>query len=148
MAFSFIEAVQVVHDVFSNSEVLQLFGYAASTRELLAETAYLPPRCEFILESGANRKVVISFCYDRHNRDDNHFFTVEVFNTEAVASFLIEEWMGLQRIKMEPYPFILSSYTGTLRERLSGFVFFLESQLCSDPILDVLRGRNWLDVPW
>jgi hypothetical protein len=145
MHSSFTEAVEWVHAMFSKSEVLRQLGYGTCSREVPAESPFLPATCHFAMHTSGNRRLVISFCY---GQDGNHFFTVEVFNTTAASSFLLEEWLSQQGVKLEPYPFILSSYAGTPSERLTGFVSFLDSQLSTAEMADVLGGRGWLNIPF
>lgn len=145
MHSSFAEAVRMVDDVLGSSTVLRGLGYATCSREPSGETQALPPMCRFTLQTSASRRLAICFC---HQRDGNHFFTVEVFNPPPASSFLLDEWLIRQGDTLDPYPFILSSYSGTQGERLAGFVSFLERHLSSAGLAGILSGRDWADIPF
>jgi hypothetical protein len=139
----FIDAIKLVDEVFTASPVLQRLGYSTHRRKLCGETVLRDPGCCFTLRTGPNREFVISFSY---RSDGNHYFIHEVFNTKKEASFLLEDWPGLA--PNQPSPGALRAYVGTVRERLIGYVSFLERLLCADEIASVLRGESWLDIPF
>jgi hypothetical protein len=145
MSARFIETVELVHEVFSTSQVLTALGYATSSREYTKETVALDAGCRFTLEPVNSRKLVIHFYF---RRDDQHYLTVEIFNTVNVSSFLLSEWMQLQGESLDPYPFTLRGYSGSLRERLTGFLSLLDSKLSAEEMFNVLRGHSWLNIPF
>jgi len=125
--------------------VFRRLGYAGCSRELVDETPHLPARCRFELRPSQDRRLVIDLC---HQRDGDHFFTVEVFNVPAADSFLLDEWLIRLGVGLDPYPFILSSYAGTEPERLAGFVGFLDRHLSAERLAGVLGGREWQHIPF
>jgi hypothetical protein len=142
---SFADAVETVHALLGASAVVGPLGYAACGRELSDETPHLPARCRFAVRPGEGRRLAIDFCY---RPDGGHFFTVEVFNVPAADSFLLDEWLSRRGVGLDPYPFVLSSYAGSERERLAGFVAFLDRHLSAGRLAGVLAGRDWEHIPF
>ncbi|MBX9622674.1 MAG: hypothetical protein K2X82_02560 [Gemmataceae bacterium] len=145
MPLSFAEAVETVHGLLGASAVFGRLGYAACSRELSDETPALPARCRFAVRPCEGRRLVIDFCYQG---DGVHYFTVEVVNVPAADSFLLDEWLSWRGVRLDQYPFILSSYDGAERDRLAGFVAFLDGHLSAERLAGVLAGRDWEHIPF
>lgn len=145
MSSSFSVVAETVHGLFSKSIVLGSLGYAEGSRELSEKTPFLPAKCRYSLRPSEGRRLVIDFCYQS---DSNHYFVVEVFNVPAADSFLLDEWLSQRGTELNPYPFILSAYVGSERERLAGFVAFLDQHLSAERLAGVLAGRDWEHIPF
>ena len=145
MSISYAKATTLVQDVLGSSRELNDLGYSTAVRESTGETPTLPATFCVSLRPSPDRTLAISFCYQR---EGNHYFIVEITNNLSPDSFLLDEWMKMRGECPEPFPWMLSSYHGTLRERLEGVVSFLVSQLTLPDIQDILRGQSWEHIPY
>lgn len=142
---SFSDAVALVDNVFSQSELLNSLGFAMSERQLMDETIHRPAFYRFILRPSANRNVLIDFSDDITCKC---YFIVGIVNTEVSDSFLLEEWMRLRGLVFDVSPCLLFTQTGTEQERLVRFVAFLEQELSTKEMKDILSGRIWVHIPY
>ena len=145
MSSSYTDAIALVDKVFSDSRVLNRLGFSTSERQLMEETIARPAWYCFTLKPSPHRELLLHFS-DGTNGD--RYFIVAIANTEVADSFLLEDWLRLRGHAFEVSPCLLFTQAGTEQERLSRFVAFLEEELSTKDLWDILSGKTWVPIPY
>lgn len=147
MSLSFDDVVSDIDQALASSPFLVRLGYSsrkAVRREAKRYSADLElgPSYRFTIETASERALHI----DVYSHSQDSSICVTFVNNKADDEFLLGEWMQEKSIQIEPYPWLLSSYAGT--DRITQFVTFLEGQLNSPELMDIMHGRTWKHIPF
>lgn len=145
------EATNVVEKTLSESKLLRTFCYPTHRRTPIAplqfsEMLSTDPGYRFSIETGPFRRLDIDFRYSESRQSGS--FCVTFRNLATEDEFLLNEWMKEKDIRAGADPWGLSSYSGAFQERVAEFVTFLENQLSTSELADILAGRTWIHIPY
>lgn len=147
MNSAFFDAAVLTDQLLRSSTVLNTLG--EPTYHLMEKGDLLSQHCNWLFSPCQMRQLQIRLC---DNATGNFFFLVEIRHVELDGSikdaFLLDQWMRMNGVSLDPYPFILASYSGSCRERFVNFIGFLERMLTIDVISSTLRGQYWPNVPF
>ena len=149
MISSFDDVTRDVDKALASSPLLARLGYSSRKAVLREAKRYSPDLelgrgCRFTIETAPERALSI----DVQSHGQDYSICVTFINNQADDEFLLDEWMREKNIQVEPYPWLLSAYVGSTRDRITHLVTFLEGQLSSPELLDILAGRTWKHIPY
>jgi hypothetical protein len=138
------EKIEIVKNEVRNfSASLNRDGYSIFKEEIENDEGETFYSADFKSDK-AKREVSITFSPDDENYD---FFAVSLSNS-ANGNISLAQYLSLIGFTDELHdPFDLDNYQGEFEKKVADFFAFLRKAFQEDFITEVLKGRQWLDLP-